>query len=138
MKSDKGVTLITLTIYVIVSIAMVGIITIVSGAFMSSLRDSDFYNEPIAEYTAFNSYFSEQVNHPGIEVLQCRDNYVVFSDGVQYSFIKANKGIYKDRVKICWNIDSCRFSQSEENGKTVITVQFNAGGQNRITNYTLK
>lgn len=138
MKSDKGVTLITLTIYVIVSIAMVGIITIVSGAFMSSLRDSDFYNGPIAEYTAFNSYFSEQVNHPGIEVLQCRDNYVVFSDGVQYSFIKDNKGIYKDRVKICWNIDSCRFSQSEENGKTVITVQFNAGGQNRITNYTLK
>ena len=138
MKSDKGVTLITLTIYVIVSIAMVGIITIVSGAFMSSLRDSDFYNRPIAEYTAFNSYFSEQVNHPGIEVLQCRDNYVVFSDGVQYSFIKDNKGIYKDRVKICWNVDSCKFSQSEENGKTVITVQFNAGGQNRITNYTLK
>ena len=57
MKSQKGITLITLTIYIIVMVVMVGIIAVVTGAFMKSLQQADFYNDPIAEYTAFNSYF---------------------------------------------------------------------------------
>lgn len=138
MKSEKGITLITLTIYVIVMVVMIGIIAIVSGAFMKSMQDANFYNDPIAEYTAFNSYFSEQVNHPGLKISACEENYIIFSDGVQYSFIPENKGIYMNQVKICWNIDSCTFSESEENGKEVVTVHFVSGGQDRTTTYTLK
>lgn len=138
MKSEKGITLITLTIYVIVMIVMIGIIAIVSGAFMKSMQDANFYNDPIAEYTAFNSYFSEQVNHTGLQISACEENYIIFSDGVQYSFIPENKGIYRDKVKICWNIDQCTFSKSEENGKEIVTVHFVSGGQDRTTKYTLK
>lgn len=138
MKSEKGITLITLTIYIIVMVVMIGIIAIVSGAFMKSMQDANFYNDPIAEYTAFNSYFSEQVNHPGLKILECKENYIVFDDGVQYSFIEENKGIYRDKVKICWDIDSCTFSESIQNGKPVVTVHFVAGGQDKITTYTLK
>lgn len=138
MKSEKGITLISLTIYVIVMVAMIGIIAIVSGVFMKSMKDANFYNDPIAEYTAFNSYFSEQVNHSGLKISACEENYIIFSDGVQYSFIPENKGIYKDKVKICRNIDQCTFSKSEENGKEVVTVHFVSGGQDRTTKYTLK
>ncbi len=138
MKSEKGVTLITLTIYVIVMICVIGIIAVVSGAFMKNLKDVDFNNEAIAEYTAFNTYFSEQVNRPGLKIILCEDDCVVFNDGVQYSFIKENKGIYRDKVKICWNVDSCTFTQSTENGKDVITVHFVSGKQDRTTTYTLK
>ena len=138
MKSQKGITLISLTIYVIVMIAVVGIIAVVTGVFMKSLKDADFYNDPIAEYTAFNSYFSEEVNHPGIKILECKDDYIVFDNNVQYSFIAENKGIYRNKVKICWDIDSCTFSQGIENGITVVTVHFVAGGQDRTTKYTLK
>lgn len=138
MKSEKGVTLITVTIYIIVMVIVVGIIAIVTGVFMKSLQDADFYNDPIEEYTRFNSYFTEEVNHPGLKIQDCKEDYIVFDNGVQYSFIEENKGIYKDQVKICWNIDSCKFKQSESNGKTIITVEFQAGGQNRTTIYTLK
>lgn len=138
MKSEKGVTLITLTIYVIVMVVVVGIIAIVTGAFMKSLQNANFYNDPIAEYTTFNSYISEEVNHPGIKILECKENYVVFDNNVQYSFIPENRGIYRNQVKICWDIDSCTFSEGIENGKTVVTVHFVAGGQDRTTKYTLK
>ena len=138
MKSQKGITLITLTIYIIVMVAMVGIIAVVTGVFMKSLQEADFNNDPIAEYTAFNSYFSEQVNHPGLKILECKENYIAFDDGVQYTFVEENKGIYRNQEKICWDIDSCTFSEKIENGKAVVTVHFKAGGQDRTTRYTLK
>lgn len=138
MKSQKGITLISLTIYVFAMIVVVGIIAVVSGTFMKSLQDANFYNDPIAEYTAFNSYFTEEVNKKGVQVTDCQDDYIVFDNSVQYSFISENRGIYRNQVKICWDIDSCKFSQTEENGKKIITVEFKAGGQNKTTTYTLK
>ena len=138
MKSEKGITTISLIIYVIVLSIVIGMVAIISGAFMDSIDEADMHIDPIEEYTTFNSYFSEEVNHPGLEVVQCQDDYILFSNGVQYSFISQNRGIYKDKVKICRNIDSCSFSQSIKNGKTVITVKFNIEGQKRTTNYTLK
>lgn len=138
MKSQKGLTLISVSIYVIVMIVVVGVISVVTGAFMKTLKSADFNNDPIAEYTTFNSYFSEEVNHPGLKVVDCQNDYIVFDNGVQYSFIAENSGIYRNQVKICRDIESCTFSQSESNGKTVITVRFKAGGQDRSTIYTLK
>ncbi len=138
MKSQKGITLVSLIVYVFVMTIVVGIIAVVTGTFMKSLRDANFYNDPIAEYTAFNSYFTEEVNHKGVQITDCQDNYIVFDNNVQYSFIPENRGIYRNQVKICWDIDSCTFSQSEKNGKTVVTVEFKAGSQDRTTTYTLE
>lgn len=138
MKSEKGVTIISLIIYVIVLSIVIGMVAIISGAFMDSVDDAEMYTDPIEQYTTFNSYFSEEVNHLGLEVSQCGDDYILFSNGVQYSFISENRGIYKDKVKICRNIDNCNFSQLIENGKTVIIVEFSVEGQSRTTKYTLK
>ena len=63
MKSQKGITLISLTVYVIVMLIVIGIIAVVSGAFFKSVKDANFYNDPLTEYTTFNSYFSDEVNH---------------------------------------------------------------------------
>ena len=60
MKSQKGITLISLTIYVIVMAIVIGVIAIVTGVFFKSLQQSNFYTDPIAEYTAFNSFFQKK------------------------------------------------------------------------------
>lgn len=138
MKSQRGITLVSLIVYVFVMTVVVGIIAVVTGNFMKSLRDANFYNDPIAEYTSFNSYFTEDINRKGVQVLECKEDYIVLDNDVQYSFIAENKGIYRNQVKICWDIDSCTFSESEENGKTVVTIEFKAGGQDKTTNYTLE
>ena len=138
MKSEKGITIISLIIYVIVLSIVIGMVAIISGAFMDSVDEADMHTDPIEQYTTFNSYFSEEVNHPGLEVVQCEDDYILFSNGVQYSFIKENRGIYRNKVKICWDIENCTFTESVENGKTVISVHFESGGMNRTTSYTLR
>ena len=57
MKSEKGVTLISLTIYIIVMSIVVGIIAVISGIFFKNINDLEETN-PLEEYTNFNTYFS--------------------------------------------------------------------------------
>ena len=143
MKSEKGITLISLTIYVIAMAIVVGVIAIISTFFYSNMEDANNTVSPMAEYTKFNSFFSDEVNHEGIEVVSCGttdngQNYIVFSNEVQYTYISENKAIYRNKVKIAKEIDDCEFATGTNNGKRVVNVKFNAGGKLRENTYTLK
>ena len=143
MKSEKGITLISLTIYVIAMAIVVGVIAIISTFFYSNMEDTDNIVSPMTEYTKFNSFFSDEVNHEGIEVVSCGttdngQNYIVFSNEVQYTYISENKAIYRNKVKIAKEIDDCTFTTGTNNGKRVVKVEFEAGGKTRENTYTLK
>ena len=47
MKSEKGITLISLIVYVIVLTIVVAVIAIVSGFFMKNIKKADFYTDPL-------------------------------------------------------------------------------------------
>lgn len=147
MKSEKGVTLISLIIYVIVMTIVIGIMAILSSFFYKNTKDIRDIN-PLTEYTKFNSFFSEEVNFSNIKIVECVNsedkgyNYVVFDNGVQFTFIGENKGIYRNQAKICSNIIACEFERgTNSNGKETIKVTIKA--ENDTTNkapitYTLK
>ena len=116
MKKEKGITLISLTIYVIVMAIVIGVMAIITTFFYKNM-ENEFDIDPIAEYTTFNSYFSDEVNHENIRILECDTNYIAFSNGVQYSYIPENKGIYRNKVKICRNVTKCTFKRDIKNGK---------------------
>lgn len=138
MKSEKAVTLISLTIYIIVFTIVIAVIGVVTGVFTKNIQKTNFFTDPLTEYTAFNSYFSEDVNHKGIKILECRKDYVVFDNGIQYTYIPENKGVYRDKVKIARNVEFCSFLEDTKNGKTIIIVNFKAGDNVKTTTYTLK
>ena len=138
MKSEKGITLISLTVYIIAMLVVLGILAVISRYFYSNMSDAKENVEPYTEYTAFNSYFTDEINHEGIQVLECEKDHIVFSNGVQYTFIEENEGIYKDKVKICRGVKKCEFSYELKDGKSTITVNLNFGKENRNITYTLK
>lgn len=143
MKSEKGITLISLTIYVIAMAVVIGVIAIISTFFYSNMEESDDAVSPMAEYTKFNSFFSDEVNHEGIEVVSCGttdngQNYIVFSNEIQYTYIPENRAIYRNKVKIAKEIDNCIFTTGTKNEKKVVKVEFEAGGKTRENTYTLK
>lgn len=143
MKSQKGITLISLTVYVIVMAIVVGVIAIISTFFYSNINDTNVDINPITEYTKFNSFFSDEINHTNIKILDCGttedgQNYIVFDNGVQYTYIPENQGIYRNQVKIAKGISNCTFTRSVQNGKDVVEVVFEAGNRTRETTYTLK
>ena len=141
MKSEKGATLISLTVYVIVLSVVIGVMGILSGFFFKNIKNVKDIN-PLTEFTKFNSFFTDEINHKDIKVLECKTNgnnsYIVFSNGVQYSFIAANKGIYKNKTKICNSIDKCQFTTINTNGKEKIKVEFQAGELTKNITYKLK
>lgn len=143
MKSENGITLISLTIYVIVMAIVVGVMAIISTFFYSNMKSTKQDLDPITEYTKFTSFFSDEVNHSNIKILDCGkteggQNYIAFDNGVQYTFIPENQGIYRNQVKIARGITNCTFDRSVKNGKDVIEVVFQAGDKTRETTYTLK
>ena len=83
MKSQKGVSLISLTIYVIVMTIVIGIVAIVSTYFYSNIGSNKDTISSLAQYTSFNAFFVDEVNHNNIRVLDCQPNYVAFDNDTQ-------------------------------------------------------
>ena len=139
MKSEKGITLISLTVYIIVMVIVVAIVSIVSAYFYSNTSLLSNNINPLTEYTRFNSFFSDEVNHANLKVLEWGKDYLVFDNGVQYTYIGENKGIYREHVKICNDVEKCVFEAKIKNGKNVVVVTMKIGvAEERNVEYTLK
>ena len=139
MKSQKGITLISLTIYIIGMTIAVSVITVLSSYFYTNVDDNTQNIELYAEYTKFDSFFSQEVNHSNIKVVECKNNYVIFDNGVQYMFVPENNAIYKDKVKVCKEVESCNFSYTIKNAKYVVIAEIKINGlEQRSVEYTLE
>ena len=123
MKSERGITLISITIYVIVMTLLVALISIITNYFYKNINISSKQEEINNQYTKFVSYFSEEVNNPENKILEVKtendetDNkisYIIFSSGNQYTFVKQNKAIYQGKVKIASFIKDCDFILENE------------------------
>lgn len=148
MQNEKGVTLISVTIYIIVMLIIVAVITVLTSYFYRNVDINSVSQDLNGQYTKFNSYFTEEVNKRGNKLLEIGETenesgngtqkYIIFSSGNQYTYIPENKGIYMNQVKIAENITGCDFtSNKEENGKTTITVTIQGDNFERKTTYTL-
>ena len=119
MKSEKGITLISLIIYLIGLTVAIVMITVVSSYFYKNIDGNIGTIDSLVEYTKFNSYFTEQMNKENIEVVACElnetdnINYIVFNDGTQYTFIKENGGVYFGCIKIAGNVEVCKFEYTD-------------------------
>lgn len=148
MQNEKGVTLISVTIYIIVMLIIVAVIAVLTSYFYRNVDINSVSEDLNQQYTKFNSYFTEEVNKKGNKLLEIGETenesgngtqkYIIFSSGNQYTYIPENQGIYMNQVKIADNITGCDFtSNKEENGKTTITVTIQGDNFERKTTYTL-
>lgn len=84
MKKQNGVTLTTLTIYIIVATIFLGTLAFVNINFMSELGELTKRSKVVNEMIKFYSFFVEDVKSAN-RVLEFSDNYIKFDNGVQYS-----------------------------------------------------
>lgn len=161
MKSERGVTLTSLIIYVIAMLITVTIISVITSYFYQNIQTSTEKYSSLGEYTRFSSYFSEEVNKDDNKVLEVgniyekdengnnkqdedgnniiEQHYVAFSSGNQYTYIPSNKAIYQNNVKITSGVEKCTFEEIIKNGKTAISVKITIGEDvERTVEYILK
>ena len=94
MKSNKGVTLTILIIYVIVLSIVIGVLTNISNNFYANTKYIMDNGKYISEFNKFNMYFIEDVKNNS-NIYSITGNEIIFEDGTIYTY-KSNpdKGIY--------------------------------------------
>ena len=122
MKTQKGVTLISVTIYVLVMAIVVGIIATISSFFYTNVTTVDEAGKNAAEFSEFNRSFLIDVKEKGNKVQEIAPDG---SYGIKYTI--KNGAIYRDSVKICGNVKSAKFTQGYDFDKTIITVEITIG-----------
>ena len=91
MKNNKGVTLTSLIIYVIGMVIVVASISTLTTFFYKNIDTSAINDNTTTQYTKFLSYFTEEINNSNNKVVECKNNYIIFSSGNQYTYIEENK-----------------------------------------------
>ena len=112
MKSQKGVTLIALVIYVIVLTIVVSILAMISSFFFSNVNFVKKQANYAPEFNKFNMFFIQDVkNNKNVTV---SGNNIKFEDGTEYTFNLDQKAIYRNGKAIAKNVQAAVFTTTTE------------------------
>ncbi len=146
MKSEKGITLAILVIYVIFFSIIIGLLAALSTYIYSNLEYINDDSVDVSEFNKFNMYFIEDVKtNKQAEIKQLMSNdgknvlQIAFEDGDTYRYIKEEKTIYKNMQKIAKNIQDLDAMQIEDatSNKKYIEIRIKIGAKDE-TNYEQK
>lgn len=122
MKSQKGITLASLAIYIVLIFIVLGILATVTSNFQNGVKEITEEGTEIAEINKFNMFFLQEVKKQGNEIDKVSNNEILFTTGNKYTFKSDNNIYLNDGIKVAESIENCAFSSKLENGKTVVMV----------------
>ena len=148
MKEEKGITLTSLVIYVIVMIIVIGVMSSIINNFYSNTGDVHSAVQEIVEFNKFNTYFLKEVKLQGnaVDKFNTEDEnpYILFTSG--NSFMFDDNKIYYNNIEICRNVTDANFefvTYTDENGEiktdeTIIKVELNFENYSKSINYKVE
>lgn len=134
MKSNSGLTITSIIVYIIAMMMVIGTIATISSFFYTNVSNLDENSNNLSEITKFHMYFLEETTNSKNSILEKTDNSISFATGNTFAFQEHN--IYFNYIKICENVSNLQFATSEINDKTVIEVLITIGENNEYTKTT--
>ena len=126
MKSQKGVTLTSVAIYIVIILVVLGILATVSANFKNGIRNANMEGTEAAEINRFNVYFLEEIKKEGNEAENVNNKMVQFKTGKVFVYDYNNKSIKmfenENSIEVARNIETCTFEKNIVNEKTIIRV----------------
>lgn len=149
LKSNRGITLSSLVIYIIGLVVIVGVMGTFIGYFNKNLNEVTMRQNAKEQYSKFLAYLTKDVNNNDILTVQAAvggQDCLIFkyTDGTEHQYIYQNETIYylesntniEKKIVLCDNVSSTTTNIfSYVDGK--IVVNFNMSGQN-FTNSFVK
>lgn len=147
MKSNRGITLSSLIIYIIALIVLAGTMSTLVKYFYGNLEEITIENRSAKEYTKFTNYLSSDINSKKVQnVFVAEDksqitikfnDYTIHrykaSDGSIY-YLELKENIQEKKVRLCENVKTCEFTL--ENDVLNVFLEFE---DNRFNNsYAIK
>ncbi len=112
MKSQNGITLSPLIIYIIVMIMVIGVMARVSTMFYNNVNKLDNRTIEISKFNNFNTYFVKEIKLPNNGIDKIENNYILFKSG--NSFLYQNQNIYYNDLMIVDNVKNLVFTRESE------------------------
>lgn len=137
MKEQKGITLSSLLIYIIILIMVIGVMSRVSMMFYENVNKFDNRTIELSKFNNFNTYFVKEIKQPsnGIDRIDENNNYILFKSG--NSFLFQNQNIYYNDLMIVDNVKYVRF-EKDSNDNTIINVQIEFEEYSKSMNYKIE
>lgn len=143
MKSEKGITLTSLIIYLGVTLVVVTTIATFTSFFVSNMDEVRAQEDYAPEFNKFSMFFIGDVkNNRTAEVTATQ---VEFEDGTIYQYNADEKAVYRNSTKITEKVDSFSFTSTQETisttTKQIINVKMSVKGKVNLKNginYTLR
>lgn len=142
MKSQKGITMASLGVYIVVSIIVVATLATIMANYKNSIKTMDNDAEYSSEYNKFNLYFLEEVKKPENSSMERANsitndyNSIKFKTGNEFMYKIKEEILYLnkstgEKIKLIKNVKKCTFEfndiDHEANGKNVIRVNIQIG-----------
>lgn len=164
MKNQRGITLVSLVLYVLGVTIIVGIVATITSFFYSNTQNINETTNSLGEFSKFNLEMIREVKEDGNSVVGIfvyshtnedgqdesgNDVYswkpttngigtrIIFSSGTAFTFVESDKGIYKNKVKICSEVTNCSFSKTMQEEKEIINVLFETRNFAKNTEYVI-
>jgi len=149
MRSNKGITMMSLIIYITSFLLVTGIVAGVTAFFYgnSSLMTAELYSA--ADYNKLNLYLvkeSEQENNrvkdiARVEAAGASDSnayYLEFTNGDRFTYDEDNKLLYFNYICLCEDVQNFKVNDPEyDTGKEVISVMVEFTNKSYTSKYTM-
>lgn len=121
MRSNRGITLTSLIMYVALILIALGILAVIRSNFQSSVKELNQQGTNNYEFDKFNVSFLQEVKKDGNGISSVSASEIIFKTNNKYTF-KDNTIYLNDTIKVAENIESLSFSTELIDKKTVIKV----------------
>lgn len=155
MKKEQGITLISLIVYVILMTFIVAAISSITASFYTNINDFDSDSESAVAYSKFNMYFVNDIKRKGAKIEEVYDDHIILSyvvgendtsadsgvsisgeETVNVEYIVQNNILYRNKVKICENVDNVLITADEANN--IIKINMTIDDYEKTTTYVLE
>ena len=139
MKENKGITLISLLVYVIVMIIVIGVMSSIINSFYENTDTIKADTEDIIEFNKFNTYFLKEIKKNNNSVDNIQDNYILFTSGNSFSLV--NKKIYYNNIEVCNGINEFKISlgkNGDGQDNTIINISITLNNFKKSINYKIE
>lgn len=143
MKNQKGITLVSLVIYIAVMIIVLAVMSSIITNFYNNTQSMNTSAKEIVEFNKFNIYFLKEVKsyNNSIDTISSDNGntYILFTSG--NSFSMNNKSIYYNNIKLCNKVEDFIIKKGKDGDgidETIINVTLNFETFSKTINYKVE
>lgn len=135
MKSEKGITLTSLVIYVIGITIIFAVVANLTIYFNKNSRTIEYTTNNSAQITRLNQYLINDTKKENAQITEANENIIIIQangETIKYTYDKNSKGIYRNKVKIANDVQSPEIKKDIIYDKTKLLLNITIGMQEQI------